>query len=72
MCPRRGGLLVHLGLCCELYVEVKGIKVGEELLGVLCLVDDKGVIHIPKPDSGETGCGPDASGFEVLHKQVTY
>ena len=48
MCPRREASLFIWGLCCELYVGVKGIKVGEELLGVFCLVDDKGVIHIPQ------------------------
>ena len=26
--------------------------VSEELLGVFCLMNDEGVIHIPKPDSG--------------------
>ena len=33
----------------------------------------KGVIHIPKSDSGRIGCGAaDGSGFKVLHKQVGY
>ena len=29
---------------------IKGIKVGQELLGVFCLVDNKSVILIPKPN----------------------
>ena len=28
---------------------------GEELLGLFCLLDDEGVIHISKPDSGRVG-----------------
>ena len=44
---------------------VKGIKVVLKLLGVLCLVDDKGVNHIPKPDLGRIGGSADGSGFEV-------
>ena len=39
----------------ELYMEVNGINVLEELLAVFCLLDDKGVIHIPKPKSGWIG-----------------
>ena len=42
-------------LCCELQVRVERIKVGEKLLGVFCLVDNKGVINIPKPDPGGRG-----------------
>ena len=53
------------GLCCELYVWVEGMKVGEILLGMLCLVDDKGVIHVLKPDPGRIGGGADGSGFEI-------
>ena len=44
-------------LSCELYVGIEGIKVGKELLGVFCLLDDKSVIHIPKPDPGLVGGG---------------
>ena len=51
---------------------VEGIEVGEKFLGVFYLVDDKGVIHVPKPDPGDIGGSADGSGFEVLHKQVTY
>ena len=35
----------------------KGIKVGKELLGVFCLVDTKGVIHVPKPNPRGVGGG---------------
>ena len=34
---------------------VKGVKVGKELLGEFCLVENKGVIHIPKPNPGGLG-----------------
>ena len=37
-----------MGLHCEQYVGVEEIKLGKELLGVLDLVDNKNVIHIPK------------------------
>ena len=60
------------GLRCELYVGVKEIEVGEELLGVFCLVDDKGVIHIPEPYPWRIGGGADGSGFKVLLTQVSY
>ena len=62
------------GLCCELYVVyagVKGITVVEELLGVFCLVDDKGVIHIPKPSPGRMMGDADRSSFKVLHEQAS-
>ena len=38
------------GLSCKLYVRIEGIKVGKELLGVFCLINNKGVIHAPKQD----------------------
>ena len=60
------------GLCSELYLGVKGIKVGEQLLGVFCHVDDKVVIHVPKPGPGWIGGGADGSDFKVLHVQVIY
>ena len=50
-----GGILVGGGLHCELYVGVKGINMGKELLGVFGLVDNKSVIHIPKPNLGGGG-----------------
>ena len=45
---------------------------GEELLGVFCVMDDRGVINIPKPDSRRVGGSADGSGFKVFHKQVCY
>ena len=44
----------------------------EELLGVLCLMDDKGVIPILKPDSGKVVGSTDGPGFKGSHKQVCY
>ena len=41
-------------------------------MGVFCLVDNKVVIHIPRPDPGGFGCIADGSSFEVLHEQVGY
>ena len=38
------------GLSCKLYVDIEGIKVGKELLGVFCLLNNKGVVYEPKPD----------------------
>ena len=29
---------------------VQAIKVGEELLGVFCIADNAGIIHVPNPD----------------------
>ena len=43
------------GLSCKLYVRIEGIKVGKELLGMLCLMNNKGVIHIPKQILGGIG-----------------
>ena len=48
VCPGSVGFLVHWGLYYELYVGVKGIKVGGEMLDLFILVDNKGVIHVPK------------------------
>ena len=31
------------------------VDVLEELMAVLCLLDDKGVIHIPEPQAGRVG-----------------
>ena len=33
----------------------EGIKVGKKLLGVYCLINKKGVIHVPKPDVSTGG-----------------
>ena len=41
-------------------------------MGVFCLMDDEGVIHIPKPYSWRVGGGADGSGLDVLHKEVGY
>ena len=60
------------GLCCKLYVGVERFTVGEELLGMFHLVDDKDVINVPKPDAGGIGGGAHGSGFEFLHEQVAY
>ena len=38
---------------------VNGINVLEELIDMLCLLDDKGVIHIPEPKPGWTGDSAD-------------
>ena len=54
-CLRKGGILVDWGLHCELNVGVKGIKVDKELLGMFCLVDNKSVIYVPKPNPGGLG-----------------
>ena len=35
-------------------------------------MDDKGVIHIPEPDSGRAGGSAECSGFDILHKQVGF
>ena len=39
-----------MGLGCELYIGIERIKVDKELLGVFCLMNNKGVILKPKPD----------------------
>ena len=40
-----------LEVCSELYVRVNGVDVLEELVAVFCLLGDRGVIHIPEPQS---------------------
>ena len=60
------------GLSSKLYVGIERIKVGKELLGVFCLMNNKCVIHVPMSDPGWVGRGAKGSGFEVLHKQVGY
>ena len=48
------------------------MKVGEELLDVFCLVDDKGVIHMPKPDPGGLGELWMVLPSKSLDEQVSY
>ena len=36
-------------------VRIVGIKVCKELLGVFCLMNKKGIIHVPAPDPGWVG-----------------
>ena len=55
MCQKGEGSLLVGVLCCEVNMGFEGIKVGEKLLGVFCLVDNKGVILVPKPDHGGLG-----------------
>ena len=43
-----------------------------ELLAVFHLLDDQGVIHIPKSKPGWIGGSPDGFGFRHLQKQVCY
>ena len=69
---KKGRVPCSLADCCKLYVGVKGIKVGEKMLGVFCLVDDKGVILVPNPYPGRIGANTNGSGLEVLHEQVSY
>ena len=35
---------------------------------MFCLVDDKGIIHVSKPDPGWVGGSANVSSFKVLHK----
>ena len=51
-------------------MRVYGVDVLEELMAMFCLLDDKGIIHIPKPKLGWTGGRADGLGFKLLHEQV--
>ena len=42
------------------------------LLAGFCLLDDKGVILIPRQKSGWIGVSADGLGFKLLHEQVGY
>ena len=44
----------------------------KELLALFCLLDDKSVIHIPKPKPGWIGGSADGLGFNLFHKQAGY
>ena len=50
---------------------LRGLRLARNC-SVFYLVDDKGAIHIPKPDPGRTWGSADCSGFIVLHEQVSY
>ena len=42
------------------------------MLAVFCLLDDKGVIHIPKIQPGWIVCCAHGLGFKLLLEQVSY
>ena len=44
---------------------------GGEWLDVFCLMNEEGIIHIPKPDPRGAGGSTDVPGFKFLHKQAT-
>ena len=49
-------------------MKVNGVYVLKELLAVFCLLEDKGVIHIPEPKPG-VGGGADGLSFNLFHEQ---
>ena len=48
-------------------VNVSGINVLQELITMLSLLDDKGVIHIPKPKPRWIGDSTDGFGFYLMN-----
>ena len=44
----------------------------QECLAVFWLLDDKGVINIPKPKHLWIGGSTDVLGFKLFHEQVSY
>ena len=44
----------------------------QELLALFCLLDDKGVINIPKPKPWCFGGSADGCGFKLFCKQASY
>ena len=54
----------------ELYAGVYRFEVLEELVAMFCLLDNKGIIHIPKPKPGWNGGRADGFGFKLFHEQV--
>ena len=39
---------------------------------MFCLLDDKGIIHIPMSKPGRIGRSADGLGFKLLHKHIGY
>ena len=48
------------------------IAVLEELMAMFYMLDDRSIIHIPKPKLGWTGSSAHSLGFEPFHDQVSY
>ena len=68
---RKGMELLSLGFSVvNGYMWVRGIDMLEELLGMFCLLDDKGVIHIPESQPWWIGGSGDGLAFKLFHKQV--
>ena len=51
-------------------MEVYVIDVLGELVAVFSLLDDKGVVHLPKPKPGWIGGRADGFGFKLFHELV--
>ena len=49
------GPILLVVLCCKLYGRINTVDVLKEALFIDLLVDDKGVIHIPVPETGGLG-----------------
>ena len=66
--PERYGTIVFGIFLAELDVGVNRVGVLEELVTMFTLLDDEGVIHIPKPESGCMGDGADGFSFRLFHE----
>ena len=51
---------------------VNGVDMLQEMVAVFCILDDKGVIQIPKPQPRWVGGLVEGLDVELFHEQVCY
>ena len=68
-CPEINGTICY-GLLDELNVWVNGVDVLQKFVAMSCLLDDKGVIHILKPQPRWMGGWVDGHDFKLFHEKV--
>ena len=56
----------------ELDVKVNGVEVLKKLVSMFCPLDDKGDIHIAKPQFWWMDGSVDGLGFKLFHEEVGY
>ena len=63
---------INLLLFCPFYVRVKGVNVGEELIGMVLMNGDKRIIGFapPKEDGIAMSKGGKCSLFEIFHEYI--